>query len=211
MRVTIAATALFALPGCLNLIIKGDVLASSSASLTAEAEPLSPGEGIVIIGRTASDDDDIPGCVRDALADASPGTRIVAPDIFRSKAGGRLTNTPKTPGVWGTDEEMEAILREAEAQRAVADLAVHYLFLIEGKTEGSADTEKWTDIAAAVWDAPAIRNIGRIGAYAIGHPPRWHNTVQLGVYYYTPTESMACEKMAGEIQRFLSTGYKPGS
>ena len=117
---------------------------------------------------------------------------------------------------------MEAILQEAAAQRAVADLAVHYLLLIEGKTvesgrqytgillAGVGGWDKSTDVAIAVWDAPAIRNIGRFSANAHGHETYGH-LLPILVYGYAPTESVACEKMAGEIRQFLSTGYKPGS
>lgn len=93
-RSAIAALAFGALLGCTT---EAKVLTSSSAALTAEAGPLRPGERIVVIGRTPYPVDDIPSCVRDAFAVASPGTGIVAVDIFRSKAGG-LPPRPRALG-----------------------------------------------------------------------------------------------------------------
>ena len=65
---------------------------------------------------------------------------------------------------------MQATLREAVTQRAIADLAVRYVFLIDGQTERgdlrgtslllvALGQDKWTDITATVWDVSASRNI----------------------------------------------------
>ena len=216
LRPKLAFLALLTVPGCIP--IEADVSVSSRPQLTSAAAPLQPQEAIVILGTSAaSDDGDIPACVREALSEVSPGTRIVEAKFFRAKVGGRLAQGNAVV----KEEEIEAELQETAVQRAIVELAVRYLFFVKGETSerGSlssshstttgllgGSSSRWTNINAAVWDAPEVHNIGSLSANS--HAQLVHT---VGILEYAPTESIACESLAGEIQRLLASRYTPGS
>jgi hypothetical protein len=214
-RVLLAAALACALPACVPIPMKGDVSAASTPVLTSLAEPLDASEGIVILGRTTADDG-IADCVRNALAKASPHTRIAAGDVFRAASG----SAPAKPDGPVDDNAVETVLREAAVQRSVGEHAIRYVFFIEGKTEdinftstgtmgvGAGSSDRTTTIAATVWEAPSVRRIGQFTASASGHP----NMLLIALilfYEYAPTEGTSCARMAGDIQHFLASGYTP--
>jgi len=211
-----AFLALLAASGCIP--VEADVAASSHPALTAHAAPLQPAESVVFLGRSAADDDDLPDCVRDALAELSPETKIVAPEAFRSRSGSRFAR----PDASLKDDEVAGLLADPAAQQAVAALAVRYLFLVDGKTSESgysasgtmgvaaSSSYQSTGIKATIWDARETRAVGQFSAFASGRPGMTM-IMFITVWEYTPTESIACERMAGEIQRFLASGYAPDS
>ena len=203
--------------GCIP--IEGDVSVSSWPQLTSAAAPLQPQEAIVILGTSASEDGDLPACVRKVLSEVSPGTRMVESKVFRAKVGGLLAQA----NALVKEEEVEAELQANAVQRAIAELAVRYLVLVDGETtesnfQSSGGTmgvaansvDRQTHIDAVIWDAPTTGNIGSISTNSSGSSDVTVIGV-IGIWEYSPTESIACESMAGEIQRLLASGYTPPS
>jgi hypothetical protein len=213
LRHMLALLALLAVSGCIP--IEADVSVSSQLHLTSAVAPLQPQEAAVILGTSALEDGEIPDCVRHALSEVSPGTRMVESKLFRAKVGGRLAQANAVV----KEEEIVAELQAIGVQQSVAELAVRYIFLVKGETaeKGSLHTSRstttglsggtvtrWTKINVTVWDAPNARSSGSLAANGYATLVK-----TVGILEYAPTESMACERMAGEIQRLLKSGYTP--
>ncbi|HVM81815.1 MAG TPA: hypothetical protein VMU06_22535 [Stellaceae bacterium] len=208
-----------ALVGCVP--IKGKVSLQSGSEISGGGERLREGEGIAILGASRAGDDEIAKCVREALAAASPATRIAPAEKLRSSAGGALASANAAQ----SEQEIGRALQEAIASHAISDLALRYVYTVEGATGEDGYTQtmgntfatagvgvfgstKFTHIEATVWDAATGHRLGLLKSWASGRV----STViilPIGFYTYAPTESTACKEMAGQILRHLDGEVGP--
>ena len=201
--------ALFLVSACIPL--KGSVSSMNFQNISVPGEPLQVGDGIAILGLAVSNDD-LASCVERAVADASRTIRLVPAGQLRAAAGGALASANASL----TEEEIGRVLREAAASPAAAQLAVRYVFTVDGATAetdyhespprtgyaGVASHSQSTDILVAIWNATTGKKLGTLRAVASGRPSM--AMIGLIVFWaYTPTESTACKDMAGQIVRYL--------
>jgi hypothetical protein len=197
------------LAGCIPF--KGDVNVYG-APVGPAARPLAAGDGIAILAQGgAAEDSAIAGCVKSAVADASPATRIVPAKEFRKAVGGILAGAKTML----TDEETGRAFREAMASSALADSKLRYVFMVSGATDdrnwhdsatagvGVGSSEKSTHIEAAAWDAATGEKIDSFSTSTSGHPTMVMIAF-ITFWEYAPTESAACKDMARKILRYVS-------
>src|SRR5262249_41099042 len=154
-------------------------------------------------------DDSMAACVRSAVANASPSTRIIQLDQFRPVAGGALAKPAPLIGAASIADG----LRSASATPAFAALNVRYLFMVEGATEmpnqkdeggglGGVpifDTShnKRTHIGVTGWDAKTGQKLASFTTDSAGFEDFVSVGLIINVLEYARTESTACKDMAG--------------
>jgi hypothetical protein len=160
-----------------------------------------PGEAVALAGERHFAD-----CVGDALAKASPMTRIVSANEFRSQLFPWFE--PKTAP--RTADGLQALIDKPLVAKRLRALNVRYVVFVGGSTGAgkhevtippfllALGVEKETFVRASVWDLKTVALAGTVRESASG------TFLMFPLIVPAATESMACANLADELVSFLA-------
>jgi hypothetical protein len=181
---------------------------------------LAAGEAVVVLGAGDYETDTagLPQCVRNELASAGRGLRLISPAVFRAAI--QPWSVPQLLA-W-TEEEWSSELRESDVGETVAALNARYAVFVRGETSGEAKgvdpadlpvSAGWisrkSEVAVTVVDLKNATTVGTETATASGGGPV--AIVGVGLYSLAETEGAACAHVAGRLAAVFAGAHRPES
>jgi len=157
------------------------------------------------------------GCISDALRKPHPGLRVVPPDKFRRAAFSDLDPEAAPTSL----ESLAVLLTHPVFRERIDPLRIHYVVSVGGRWEGKEDAfvgypvpgaiftwYRGVDLVASVLDVKQIRAAGEIDASVKGHGWLFMAGFLFPIGLPATTEGRACQDLGQAIAKFL-TGEKP--